>query len=63
MYSLSKCFRSEANSEPCQTSKTKLFAKTVNGFSPLTIFVKRSILDVRLGFEYPSAESMPLLTF
>ena len=63
MYSLCKCFRSEVNSEPCQTSKSELFVKTVNRFSPLIISVKSSILDVRLGSEYPSAESMPLLTF
>ena len=58
MYSLS-----EANSEPRQTSKAELFAKIANGFSSLTIFVKSSITDVRLGSEYPSADSKPLLTF
>ena len=31
-----------------------VFVKTVNGFAPVTIFAKRSILDVRLGFEYVS---------
>ena len=30
------------------------FAKIVNGFNPLTIFAKRSILDIRLGSEYAS---------
>ena len=25
---------------PCQTSKMKIFAKTVNGFLPLTLFIK-----------------------
>ena len=46
-----------------QTSKMDVFAKIVHGFSLLTIFVKSSISDVRLGSEYPSAESNPLLTF
>ena len=32
--------------EPSQTSEMDLFTKTVNGLKPLTIFVKRSILDV-----------------
>ena len=32
--------------EPCQTSKMELFAKRVNGFQPLTIFAKSSILDI-----------------
>ena len=36
---------SEAYSEPCQTSKMDRFAKMVRSFYPLTIFVKRSILD------------------
>ena len=31
-----------------------LFAKIVNGFQPLTVFAKSSILDVRLGFKYVS---------
>ena len=34
-----------------QTSKMELFTKTVNGWKPLTIFAKRSILGVWLGFE------------
>ena len=32
----------------------KLFAKIANDWEPLTIFVKSSILDVRLGSEYAS---------
>ena len=48
----SSCECSEANSEP-----------VVHGFSPLTILVKSFISDVRLGSEYPSADSKPLLTF
>ena len=38
-------------SEPNQSSKIELFAKIVNGFQILTIFVKRSILEVLLSFE------------
>ena len=30
------------------------FAIIVNGFNPLTIFAKISILDIRLGSEYAS---------
>ena len=30
---------------PCQTSKMERFAKIVNGFQPLIIFPKGSILD------------------
>ena len=36
----------ERHSEPSQTSGMELFMKTVNGLKSLTIFVKRSILDV-----------------
>ena len=41
----------------CQTSKMKCFAKIVNGWKPLTIFAKRSILDTYQGSEYASATS------
>ena len=34
--------------------KTKLFAKIVNSFQPLTILALDSFLDVRLGSEYAS---------
>ena len=37
--------------ETSRTSKTELFAKVVNSFQPVTIFAKRSILDVWLGSE------------
>ena len=50
---------SEAYSEPSWTSKMDLFAKIVNGWTPLTIFAKRSILDVRLGSEYASDPHLP----
>ena len=33
-------------SETCQTPKMEQLAKIVNDYTPLTIFVKRSILDV-----------------
>ena len=46
-----------------QTSKMDVFAKIAHGFSLLTIFGKSSISDVRLGTEYPSVDSNPLLTF
>ena len=36
----------DAYLEFCQTSKMDCFAKIVNGFYPLTILVKHSILDV-----------------
>ena len=36
----------EAYSDPCQTSKMENFAKIVDGFQPLPIFAKRSIIDV-----------------
>ena len=40
--------------EPCQISKTMLFAKTVGGFQSLTIFAKSSIFNVWQGSEYAS---------
>ena len=42
-------------SETCQTCKMEYFAKIVNGFETLTIFAKRSVLDVWQGFEYASS--------
>ena len=38
-------------SEPYQTSKMESFAKIVNGFQPLTIFAKSSIIDAGQAFE------------
>ena len=46
--------RREGYSKPNQTSKMYLMAKTFNGFLPLTIFAKSSILDVWLGSECAS---------
>ena len=43
---------SEAYSEPYQLSKMERFAKIINGFQPLTIFAKQSILDVWQDSEY-----------
>ena len=36
----------EAYAEAGQTSKMKCFVKIVNGFYLLTVFAKRSILDI-----------------
>ena len=63
MYSSGECFKSEANSEPRQISKMDFFTKIVHSFSPLTIFQKSSISDVRLGSEYSAEDSKPLWTF
>ena len=41
----------EVYSEPCQISKMELYAQIVNGFQPLTIIEKSSILDVWQGSE------------
>ena len=35
----------EVYSEPYQTCKNELFIKIVNGFQPLTVFAKSSILN------------------
>ena len=40
--------------EPCQTSKTKCLTKKVNGFQPLSIYAKNSILDIWQGSDYVS---------
>ena len=40
-----------------------LFAKIVNGFDPLTVFVKSSISDIRLGSGYLSADSKAIVNF
>ena len=45
---------SETYSEQSQTSKIKIFAKTVNGFQQLTRFAKTLILDVCQGSECAS---------
>ena len=50
-------FPTEEYWEPSQTSKMKLFVKTVNGLQPLTNFAKSSILDIWLGIEYATAQS------
>ena len=42
----------DAYSEPFQTSKMERFGKIVNNLQPLTIFAKRSILDIWEGCEY-----------
>ena len=50
-YSVECAQTPEAYSEPSGTSKMEFFAKIVNGWKPLTIFAKSSILDIRLGSE------------
>ena len=53
----SRCFqtkKSEVFSESSQSSKMELFATIVNGWKPLTILAKSSILEVWLRLEYPS---------
>ena len=42
----------EVYSEPGQTSKMDRFAKIFNGFQPITIFAKRSNLDLWQGSEF-----------
>ena len=47
----------ETYSEQCRTSKMKRFAEIVYTCKVLTIFAKRSILDVWHGSEYASGMS------
>ena len=46
--------KAEAYLKSCQTSRMELLVKIVNGWKPLSIFAKSSILDVWHGFEYAS---------
>ena len=46
MMELENLNETQAHSEPTQTSRMELFAKIFNGLKPLTIFGKRSTLDV-----------------
>ena len=50
-------FTTEAYSELSRTSNMELFAKIDNGFQMLIVITKSSILDVRLGSEYPGTLS------
>ena len=43
---------SEVHSEPKQTSKMERFARIVNGWKLLAIFIKSCILDIWLGSEF-----------
>ena len=43
--------------------KMDISAKIIHGYRPSTIFVKNSISDVPLMFEYLSADRKPLLAF
>ena len=51
-------YLTETQSEPSQASKVELFAKIVNCFEPITIFAKRSNLDIWLGSEYASVSEI-----
>ena len=42
----------EAYSKHSRASKVELFTKIINWFQPLTIFIKSSMLDVRVGSEW-----------
>ena len=42
----------EAYTEPRRTAKMKYFSKITNGWKPLAIFAKSSILDVSWGSDY-----------
>ena len=46
--------KSEAYSEPSETSKMECFEEKVNSFEPLTSFAKRSILYIWQGSKYAS---------
>ena len=41
-------------SKPSRTSQMELFTERANGFQPLNILTKISIIDFRLGSEYAS---------
>ena len=43
---LKECSKPKVYLEPSQTSKMELLVNIVNGWKPLTIFAKSSILDV-----------------
>ena len=45
----------KASSEPCEISRMKLFVKLFNSYTPLTIFIKGSILAVWQSSKYGSA--------
>ena len=47
-----------AYSEHCQTSKMERSAKITNSFLPLTVFAKRSVLDVWQDSEYATFDVM-----
>ena len=51
LYHLQKMFR--GGSRAAATSKMERFVRIVNGFQPLTIITKRSILDVAAAQDPP----------
>ena len=54
LFSKTTWTNSDAYSEPCQVSKVEVFVKIVYRFMSSIIFVKISILDAWMGFEYTS---------
>ena len=48
---------------PVKYLRGSVFAKIVNGYKPLTIFAKKSIVDVRLCSKYGSVNVTLHLTF
>ena len=52
---------SETYWEFCQTCKMERFAKIINGWKPLIIFAKRSILDVWQNSHYASESQSVLI--
>ena len=55
------CEKSEAYLE--SSRKFSIFAKIINGYEPLTIFQKSSIVDVRLGSKYASVQGFKSTPF
>lgn len=47
---LALCLFTETYSEPCQISKKELFAEMAHGIKLLSIFAKRSTLDIMIRF-------------
>ena len=47
------CLQRRGGSRTAATSKTERFVMIVNGFQPLTIITKRSILDVPAVLDLP----------
>ena len=50
----------KSTTEPCRPSEMELFAKIDDGFQPLIIFSKGSLLPVRLRSEYASVQHLSI---